>query len=382
MMRIGIDYTAAVRQGAGIGRFCRGLIGALTELDQSNHYVVWSGGRAPAEPAWPDNYRRVALPITDRHLALIWQRLRLPLPVEWITGRLDLYHSPDFVLPPVRRARTLLTVHDLSFMRHPECSSPALYDYLINAVPRSVARADMVLADSAHTQRDVIELLGVPAERTRVVYAGLEPTFVHVPDGPARRAALARYGIEPPYILGVGTLQPRKNFGRLIAAYQLVRERHKLPHRLVIAGGKGWLYEDILTATREAGDAVLLSGYVDDSDLPALYSAADLFAFPSLYEGFGIPLLEAMGCGTPVLTSRASSLPEVAGDAALLVEPNDIESIAAGLWQLLSDETLRQQLVQRGHERTQRFTWAAAAQELLAAYQQCHVMGGRRDAVG
>ncbi len=381
-MRIGIDYTAAVRQGAGIGRFCRGLIGALAELDHSNDYVVWSGGRGAAEPHWPPNYRRLTLPLSDRHLALIWQRLRLPLPVEWITGRLDLYHSPDFVLPPVRRARTLLTVHDLSFMRHPECSSPALYDYLINAVPRSVAQADLVLADSAHTQRDVIELLGVPAERTRVVYAGLEPSFRPVPDGPARQAALARYGIEPPYVLGVGTLQPRKNFARLIAAFRLARERHQLPHRLVIAGGRGWLYDDILVAAREAGDAVLLAGYVDDSDLPALYSAADLFAFPSLYEGFGIPLLEAMGCGTPVLTAQASSLPEVAGDAALLVEPTDIEAIAAGLWRLLSDEALRQQLLRRGQERIQRYTWAAAARELLAAYDQCHAMGGRRNAVG
>jgi glycosyltransferase involved in cell wall biosynthesis len=377
MMRIGIDYTAAVRQGAGIGRFCRGLIGALAALDRDNEYVLWSGGRAPDEPAWPRNFRRVALPVTDRHLAIAWQRLRLPLPVELITGRLDLYHSPDFVLPPVRRARTLLTVHDLSFMRYPECSSPALLEYLMQAVPRSVARADLVLADSLNTQRDVIELLGVPAERTRVVYAGLEPTFRRVDDADQRNAALARYGITPPYILAVGTLQPRKNFTRLIAALRLARERYGLPQQLVIAGGKGWLYDDILDAAREAGEAVLLAGYVADRDLPALYSAADAFAFPSLYEGFGIPILEAMGCGTPVLTSTASSLPEVAGDAALLVEPTDIEAMAAGLWRLVTDETLRATLVQRGYEQIARFTWPTAAQELLAAYEQCHLSGGR-----
>ncbi len=371
-MRIGIDYTAAVQQGAGIGRFCRGLIGALAELDRSNQYVVWSGGRGTAEPVWPANFRRVALPITDRHLAIAWQRLRLPLPVELITGRLDLYHSPDFVLPPVRKAHTLLTVHDLSFMRHPDCSSPALLEYLMDAVPRSVARADLVIADSENTRRDVIELLNVPAERTRVVYAGLEPSFRRVQDQAAVQAVLTRYGITPPYILTVGTLQPRKNLVRLIAAVNLLRQRHGLPHRLVIAGGKGWLYEEIIAAAHEAGDAVILAGYVADSALPALYSAADLFAFPSLYEGFGIPLLEAMGCGTPVLTSTASSLPEVAGDAALLVEPTDTGAIADGLWRLLSDTALRQTLVQRGHVRVERFTWPAAARELLAAYELLH----------
>lgn len=370
-MRIGIDYTAAVRQSAGIGRFCRGLVGALAELDRSNRYVLWSGGRAPNEPDWPPNFSRRNLPLSDRQLAILWQRLRIPLPVEWITGRLDLYHSPDFVLPPVRRARTLLTVHDLSFMRHAECSSPALLDYLMSSVPRSVARADLILADSVNTQRDVIELLGVPEERTRVVYAGLEPTFRRVEDADQRARALRRYGIAPPYILAVGTLQPRKNFARLIAALRLARERHKLPHRLVIAGGKGWLYDDVMQAAREAGDAVRLVGYVDDADLPALYSAADLFALPSLYEGFGIPVLEAMGCGTPVLTSTTSSLPEVAGDAALLVEPTDLEAIAEGLWRLVSDVPCRSTLVQRGLERVTRFTWPAAARALLAAYHEC-----------
>lgn len=381
-MRIGIDYTAAVRQGAGIGRFCRGLLGALTTLDHTNEYIVWSGGRAAVEPAWPSNFRRVVLPLSDRQLAILWQRLRLPLPVELFTGRLDLYHSPDFVLPPVRRARTLLTVHDLSFMRHPECSSPALLEYLLDAVPRSVARADLVLADSENTRRDVIELLGVPAERTRVVYAGLEEGLGRVDDAAVRQAALARYGITPPYILAVGTLQPRKNLARLIRALVLARERYGLPHQLVIAGGKGWLYDDILDAAHAAGAAVLLAGYVADADLPALYSAAELFAYPSLYEGFGLPILEAMACGTPVLTSTTSSMPEVAGDAALLVEPADVEAIATGLWRLISDRALRETLVQRGYARLERFTWPAAARELLAAYEQCLAEGGHGHAVG
>ena len=159
MMRIAIDYTAAVCQSAGIGRYARNLIRALSDLDRDNDYVLYSAGGASDERPWPDNYRRIRLPVTDRHLAIVWQRLRLPLPVEWITGRVDVLHSPDFVLPPTRRARTVLTVHDLSFMRFPECSSPPLLEYLMRSVPRSVARADLILADSESTRQDLIELL-------------------------------------------------------------------------------------------------------------------------------------------------------------------------------------------------------------------------------
>ena len=194
------------------------------------------------------------------------------------------------MLPPVRRARTALTVHDLSFLRYPACFSPPLLRYLLGAVPRSIERADLVLADSEHTRRDLDELLGVPAERVRVVYAGVEPAFA--PRPPAEVTAVRqRYGIQRPYLLGLGTLQPRKNFVRLIEAYRLLRQERRIPHQLVIGGGHGWLYEPILEAIEAHGlqEDVLLIGFVADADLPALYTGADLFAFPSLYEGVRHP---------------------------------------------------------------------------------------------
>lgn len=373
-MRIGIDYTAAVRQTAGIGRYTRLLIQTLARLDREGDYLLFSAGRQPEGAAWPENFALRQLPLSDRHMAIIWQRLRLPLPIEWLTGRLDLFHSPDFVLPPVRRARTLLTVHDLSFMRYPECSSPPLLAYLIEAVPRSVAAADRILADSECTRQDLIALLGVPAERIDVVYAGVEDRF-RPQSAEAVDAAKARYGIERPYILGLGTLQPRKNFARLIEAYALVRQREGIPHTLVIGGGEGWLSEGIHETIDRLGlrEVVRLIGFVDDQDLPALYTGADLFAFPSLYEGFGIPVLEAMGCETPVVTSRASSLPEVAGEAALLVDPLDVEELADALTRGLGDLELRTKLVAAGKGQVSRFTWQAAAQSLLRVY--C-AMGG------
>jgi len=375
MMRIGIDYTAAVRQTAGIGRYTRLLIQTLATWDREGDYVLFSAGRQPEGAAWPSNFRLRELPFSDRHMAIIWQRLRLPLPIEWLTGRLDLFHSPDFVLPPVRRAQTLLTVHDLSFMRYPECSSPPLLEYLMEAVPRSVARADRILADSECTRQDLIELLDVPAERIDVVYAGVEDRF-RPQTAEAVSAAKARYGIERPYVLGLGTLQPRKNFARLIEAYALARDRAGIPHALVIGGGVGWLSRGIHETIDRLGlhEDVRLIGFVDDQDLPSLYTGADLFAFPSLYEGFGIPVLEAMGCETPVVTSRASSLPEVAGEAALLIDPLDVEELADALVRGLGASGLRDRMVTAGRRQVGRFTWRAAAQSLHAIY--CAMGGG------
>ena len=373
-MRIGIDYTAAVRQTAGIGRYTRLLIQTLAILDQDGDYLLFSAGRQPGGVDWPDNFSLRQLPLSDRHMAIIWQRLRLPLPIEWLTGRLDLFHSPDFVLPPVRRAQTLLTVHDLSFIRWPECSSPPLLEYLMAAVPRSVARADRILADSECTRQDLVELLDVPAERIDVVYAGVEERFRPQADK-AVDAVKARYGIERPYVLGLGTLQPRKNFARLIEAFALARERAGIPHALVIGGGEGWLSRGIHETIDRLGlrEDVRLIGFVDDQDLPALYTGADLFAFPSLYEGFGIPVLEAMGCQTPVVTSRASSLPEVAGEAALLIDPTDVEELADALVRGLGDSELRDRMVLAGKGQVDRFSWRAAAQSLLQVYR---MMGG------
>ena len=342
----------------------------MAQQDHDTSYVLFSAGRDPQPPTRSANFTRRELPLNDRQLSLLWQRLRLPLPVELVTGRVDLVHSPDFVLPPVAHAKTVLTIHDLSFMRYPECSSPPLLKYLLDAVPRSVARADCLLADSESTRQDLIELMHVPPERVFVVYAGVEDRFWATADTEQEAQTPARYGLDRPYILSVGTLQPRKNYPRLIRAYAQLRLEHHIPHQLVISGGRGWLYEEIDATIRELGlmDQVRLMGFVGDDDLPALYRGASVFAFPSLYEGFGIPMLEAMCCGTPVVTSTASSLPEVAGDAALTVNPHDVAAIAEALWRALDDETLRNELRQRGYERARCFTWAGAAQSLRDVY--------------
>ncbi len=387
-MRIGIDYTAAVRQRAGIGRYTRELVSALLALEggagRPHQYVIFAatGGLKPetlrAEPqaeAWNlkpgPGVRLRTVPLTDDWLARLWHRLRLPIPVETITGPLDVFYSPDFVLPPTRRAtRTLLTVHDLSFLHCPEAFVPALRRYLERVVPRSIARADRVLADSAHTRSDIVSLLGVSPDKVEVLYSGVPARFQPEAEPGERERLRARYDIgDQPYVLSVGTLQPRKNYLRLIRAFaNLKPETLKPETQLVIAGGRGWLYEDIFSEAERHGDRVRILGFVDEGDLPALYRSAALFAFPSLYEGFGLPVLEAMACGVPVVCSNASSLPEVAGKAGLLVDPLDTDGLAEAMRRVLEDSGLRREMIARGVAQAARFTWERAARQLLDVF--------------
>ena len=376
--RIGIDYTSAVRQGAGIGRLTRELVRAVIELDADNQYTLLAatGGIPGASPALRAagshaNVHVRTLPVSDRLLNVVWHRLHLPLWVECWAGPLDVFHSPDFALPPVLHARTLVTVHDLSFMRVPECSDPRLRSYLMDVVPASVRRADVVLADSYSTRADVIELLGVDPSRVEVVYAGVEERFQRERDADVLAAVRSRYQLPERFVLGLGTLQPRKNFPRLIEAYARLVATMGPGIRLVIAGGPGWKFEDIFRRVEELGlrDSVLLPGYVADEHLPALYSLADVFVFPSLYEGFGLPPLEAMACGTPVVASNVSSLPEVVGDAALKVDPFDVAALSEAMARLLSDAPVRAELIQRGLDQARRFTWPQSAIALLQVYR-------------
>lgn len=383
-MRIGIDYTSAVRQHAGIGRYTRNLVRALADLDRDNQYVLFVAGGWGAGDGlgrWPENFRVCGLPLNERWLNILWQRLRLPLPIKWVTGPLDLFHSPDFVLPPLGRTPSVLTVHDLSFLRVPNCFVPGFRDYLQGAVSRAVQRARFILADSSSTRQDLIELMHVEPGRIDVLYPGVADRFRPVDDGEVLDRARYQYQLPRRFVLGLGTLQPRKNFEGLVDAFgRLLAVRgHEDPFadlHLVIAGGKGWMHEGILACVERSGlrQRVHLVGFVNDADLPSLYSLASVFAFPSWYEGFGVPVLEAMACGTPVVAADNSSLPEVVGDAGLLVPAGDSDALAAALESLLRDKDLRSQLVAAGQGRARQFTWGASARRLLETYRRFRIV--------
>jgi len=395
---VGVDYTAAAWQGAGIGRYTRELLRATVGLDRSIQYkLFYAAGGLPAASPYLDELRALAaanpnvavkpIALAPRHLTILWQRLRLPLRVERLIGPVDLLHAPDFVLPPTR-ARTLLTIHDLTFLVRPECAEAGLRRYLATAVPRALRRADMVLVDSQATADDLARLLGVSGPRVRLVYPGVDARFRPMPVAEVEplRAAL---GLPADFLLFVSTIEPRKNLVRLLEAFALlVAEDGRWTVdggrwggdllQLVIAGRKGWLYEEVFAAVGRLGLAgrVRFLDFVDDAQLPALYNLARAFVYPSLYEGFGLPALEALACGVPVVTSAVASLPEVVGDAALLVDPLSVASITEGMARAL---VAGEQLRAAGPLQARRFTWAAAAGALLACYRVLERQGSARD---
>lgn len=370
-MNIAIDYTAAARQRAGIGRYTRSLIYALAHMDLTNQYTLYVPHDArylDDTRTFPQNYRVVHSPLNERAMVTMWQRARIPLYIELLTGSADVLYSPDFVLPPTRAKKKLLTVHDLSFKRVPETAVPNLKWYLEGAVPRAVARADLILADSNATRADLIELFHAPPDRVRTLYSGYDEMFRRVTDAKELARVREKYKLQKPFVLNVGTIEPRKNLTRLIEAFSKLTIRDEL--ELVIAGGRGWMYDEIYAAPEKFGvkDRVRWLGFTPDEDLPALYSLAEIFVYPSLYEGFGLPLLEALACGAAVVTATNSSLPEVAGDAALLIDAHDTDALADAMNRLIRDTALRTTLQMKAPEQAKKFSWKKSAEGLRAAF--------------
>ncbi len=374
MPTIAIDYTPAYEQGGGIGRYVRELIAALAHIDASSYqYRLFVAGakRSPLPKIPGHQFEWKTTSLTPVWLARLWGRARLPFPVELFTGRVDLYHATDFVLPPTQsKTRTVLTVHDLSFLRVPEAASPGLRQYLETVVPRSVQRANYVLADSEATKQDLISFYKTDPAKIEVLYSGVDSRFRPITDQASMERVRKHYGIPAqPYVLSVGTVQPRKNYPRLIEAVSRLKESDLC---VVIVGGKGWLEDPIYESIRQFGmeSRVIFAGFAADEDLPAIYSGSVCMALPSLYEGFGLPVLEAMACGVPVVTSNLSSLPEVAGDAGILVTPTDLGEIVDAIERVISDSTLRENMIAKGLQQAQKFSWQTGAQQLNEVYDR------------
>lgn len=356
-MRIAIDASrTTVARVTGTEHYAIELIRALIRHN-SQHEITLYFRDTPA----PDLFPASPL-VTQRVLAQrrLWTHTAFAAAL-W-RDRPDVTWVPAHALPLVMPGQAVVTVHDLGFRYFPAAHPgwPRLYLNLSTAA--SVRRANLVLADSKATADDVTRFYHTPADKLRVVYPGVEP----LPVGDVA-AVRAKYSLPPRYFLFVGTLQPRKNIPRIVQAYARWRAAHPGDDAaLVLAGGQGWLYDP---AWVDGVEGVMLTGYVDEADKGALYAGALALVFPTLYEGFGFPVVEAMHSGTPVLCSTTSSLPELVGDAALLVDPLDVEAIAAAMGRLATDAALRDRLRQRGQLQAQRFTWDAAAAATLEALE-------------
>jgi glycosyltransferase involved in cell wall biosynthesis len=369
-MLIGVDAsrTTAARR-TGTENYSLHLLRELLALEGPHRFRLYYN-QAPAPGILRGGAERRVIPFPR-----LWTHVRLSW--EMVADPPDLLFVPAHVLPLVHPRRSVVTIHDLGYHYYPEAHTLSQNAYLRWSTRHNARTAARVVVDSEATQRDVAHYYGVSTEKLTVVYPGRDETLAPVADPAVLAAVRARYGLAGPYVLYVGTLQPRKNLVRLVRAFselQAARGRDGGPIaglQLVLAGQKGWLYEEILTQVRklDLSGTVVLTGYVPDTDLPALLSGALAFVFPSLYEGFGLPVLEAMACGTPVVCSSVSSLPEVAGDAALLVDPLDEGALSEALHRLVADEGLRRGLVERGFRQVERFSWQRCAREVMAVLE-------------
>lgn len=371
-MKACLDISAGLAQSAGIGRYARQLALALQERASQSGLALSLFHNHQANNRLP-----VALEALPRSTAPLrnkaWRLFimgGLPMPGSWrgaIDG-CDLFHGTDVIAPRLN-IPTLITIHDLTTYRFPQHHSLFNRLYLRWALPVMARRSQAIIADSYATQQDIVAFLDVPDAKVTAIHLGVDASFFSLREPAIIDADLATLGIRTPFLLAVGTLEPRKNLLTLLRAYSTLPP--SVPP-LLLVGKHGWGKTSLIDAIAQLGikDRVHITGYVPDAVLPSLYNAAEIFVYPSLYEGFGLPVLEAMACGAPVITSNVSSLPEVAGNAAVQVDPSRADDLAEAIRTLLESPDMRTRMRQAGIERSQCFTWDKCAQETLDVYHR------------
>lgn len=366
-MHFGIDARLTYHQRAGIGRYTLFLLDELAKLDQENQYTIFQHRRDREPLISAPNFQRKTI------FAPVHSPLEQPLLMaELFLQKLDLIHSTDFIPPLYSKVSSIITVHDLAFLRWPHFLTKDHATYY-SQIDRGVRHAQHIIVPSHSTKNDVIGQLGVPESKISVIYEAAASLYQPLPIEETRAAVAARFGIPTNYIFFISTIEPRKNIGGLLRAFHHLRTKYNLTDTaLVLAGKQGWLYEQVYESVEKLGlqDSTFFVGRVSDEELHQLYVGARCHVHPAFYEGFGLPPLEAMACGTPTLVSNTSSLPEVVGDAALTFDPNDWEEMAVAIRRLLTDEDLHGEMREKGLLRAATFSWSRAAAETLHVYQR------------
>jgi len=376
-MRIGFDISSQSLPRSGVGQYQISLLRSLLRVDSENFYHLYAfnfrNRRRFEKIQFPtENYDVKVSAIPQRLMTMWWLFFNRPS-LEKVVGECDLYHVSELCIQPVKKAKTVAFVHDLTTILYPEYHT-ASNVFLHRERFKRLNRVDGVLTNSQATKRDIVNHLKIHPDKVFVTHLGAGPRFKPL-EPSFRQPILDIYGLKKPYILFVGTLEPRKNVETLIRAFNELKEKYWIPHQLVLVGRKGWLYQTIFKAIESSPNKtdILHLDYVPDEDVPALMSGAEVFAYPSFYEGFGLPVLEAMQCGCPVITSNVSSLPEVGGEACLYVHPESADELAEAINNVIKDKSYQSVLAGKGMERARLFSWEKCAEETLEAYEQ--VMG-------
>jgi glycosyltransferase involved in cell wall biosynthesis len=372
-LRIGIDVHSIGSHKGGNETYYRELVRELVKVRCDHRFFLYYTHPVTAQQIAADP--RIVL----QRLSPAHPLLRIPFTIPWRSrlDQLDVFHA-QFIVPPFLKCKTVTSIFDIAFERFPQFFNAGQRAWLKMLIPSSARRADHIITLSEHSKIDIVRLYGIPEEKITVTHLAAGAEFFPRDKEKAQEKLAQKYGLPKDFILYLGRLQARKNLTRLVEAYAHVRKAG-FCQKLVIAGKRDFLFEPVCSRIKELRleEHVLLPGYVAAEDVPIFYSAADVFIFPSLYEGFGLPVIEAMACGVPVITSIGSSLEEVAGDAALLIDPLDELSIAQALKQVLGDSGLRERLGRAGLDRSKQFDFESAARRTIAVYE--HVMGAERN---
>ena len=369
--RIGLNAHLLNLRGnyrsAGINWYIFHLLQNLSTIPDFD-YTIFLSDRMAKDYMGGLSFCQSRLPTHQPFVRIAWEQFVQPFAIRH--ERVDLLHALAFAGPVVISIPWIVTVYDLSFMRYPQSFNFANRTFLAWAVGNSVRRANHIIAISESTRRDLISIFHARPDRVSVVYCGTDPVFARTRSAAELAEYRTRRGLPDRFILHVGTIEPRKNIARLVRAFARAKRDPRLPHKLVLIGARGWKYTDVDQAIEQENlkGEVIFADYVPQDELPLWYRAAELFVYPSLYEGFGMPPLDAMASGTPVVTSNAASLPEVVGDAGLQVAPDDQTALADAIVRALTEPGLREQMIARGLVQASHFSWARAAQETAALY--------------
>jgi glycosyltransferase involved in cell wall biosynthesis len=381
-MRIGIDISTVLNHGQdiGAGRYIINLVRNLLKIDKKNTYILT--GRYVTDKyleiinkiksTYTDNKIEFKLYKTTQRNLDIWNRLKFP-PIELMGFKADLLHCPDYLIPATLNKTIILTIHDLAFIRFPQFNFDWFIKKYTKEVKRNTALAKVIIADSKSTKNDTIKFFKIDPPKVKVVYLASDSRFKKLAYQKRDKKVLIKYGIDKKYILSTGTIEPRKNYSALIKAFNYIKHNNNnFDFKLVIVGRTGWKSESTYKE-RELSpykDDILFTGRVSDKELVQIYNQAEIFVYPSLFEGFGLPPIEAMSCGLPVIASDSSSLKEVVGNAGILIPPDDFKKISNQILYILKNEKIAEKLKEKSLEQAKKFRWEKTARETLKIYEE------------